>query len=696
MTKVQQQSTQLSWQELDEFLRRLSNASDLADCPKLIQEMVQLQVQRSEQEQRLSGRPLRVLVAEVLAHVWRTQVRPLLRYRNAHQWTVSLTPIAQYLDIFLSQNDLEEGGLPEHRVTRAEAANRLLDKEWVMNWVQDEKRALQVVECASELEQATSRTYTNWRQEGIKWLRTGLVQVFSSRTTGERAEYVLSLPDHYVERRGASKALKDKVLEAVREGGSVGLVGLAGIGKSTLLAGLVRDEEMRDLFGKRIAVVKVGKEDNSLRVLHRAAAALGEILPLGISGVSGAEQMLRRRLEGERVLVLVDDVHQPGVLGGVQRLGPQVVVVMATRAAHIAFAADVSGGRQVRLRGMESEEARRMAVKKAGREPENEKERAALQALVEMLEGHPLAVEVAAVGAASMGWVKALKAVKDKRTRLELLGYGQEQLNAWASLEAAWDEWMEEDLQEQLARLGRLPLLNWYDEGVGQAVWGVSAAGAHVVWGKMMHWQLVKRVGEGRYRMHGLVWDFVRKKAKELGMVSRLWAGAWMWRYPLRDVMPRWRWYRPSVPLHREAEQWAWWDIRMPGGTGGKKMMWLSDKVQTFWHSEESLHLLASPVEWVVVVRRKRLRKISGWLMGTGIAFLISGLVLTKIAQLPSTWEFWIPVFVALAGAVAAVLICLWLFFVVTVDMRRIVWWWTMGRSFVAEDSATEMTEYVR
>ncbi|MCP4535877.1 MAG: hypothetical protein GY832_01920, partial [Chloroflexi bacterium] len=64
---------------------------------------------------------------------------------------------------------------------------------------------------------------------------------------------------------------------------------------------------------------------------------------------------------------------------------------------------------------------------------------------------------------------------------------------------------------------------------------------------------------------------------------------------------------------------------------------------------------------------------------------------LTTIAQLPLTWEFWIPVFVALAGALAMVLICFWLFFVTMVDLRRIVWWWAMGRSFVADDNETEL-----
>ena len=39
MAKVQQQSTQLSWQELAEFLRRMSGLSRLVDCPKLIREI---------------------------------------------------------------------------------------------------------------------------------------------------------------------------------------------------------------------------------------------------------------------------------------------------------------------------------------------------------------------------------------------------------------------------------------------------------------------------------------------------------------------------------------------------------------------------------------------------------------------------------------------------------------------------------
>lgn len=697
----------LLWKELDEFLHDLGNLSELDDCPQAVQELLGVYARRFGQEKERSGSALRLYIAEVLAYVWRGGVEPLLRYEEAQQWMASLIPMAQYVESF-SARDAGEEYLPESRIVRDGALKRLADREWVVFWVRDASRVAQIAECASDLGQATRATYNTWRQKGVEWLRQGIVRALTHRSGEDQAEYVLILPAHYVERKGALQVLVDQVREAVREGEEMALVGLAGTGKSTLLAGLVRDEKIRDTFGKRIAVVNVGKEDDSLRVLYRAATALGETLPLGMNQVSGAGQVLRRRLQGERALLVVDDLHRSNALAGIQRLGPKVVVVIATREARVAFAAGVPRRCQVLLSGMEVDEAEEMAIRvvelvrkktrgnrsdvdglpEVESNEESEREKAARRDLVRLLEGHPLAVEVAAVGAASMGWIKALEAVKDKRTRLELLGYGQEQLNAWASLEAAW-EWMEEDLQGQLARLGRLPLLNWYDEGVGQAVWGIPVVGTHVVWGKMMHWQLVKRVGEGRYRMHGLVWDFVRKKAEELGMVSRLWASAWMWRYPLRDVMPRWRWYRPSVPLHRETAKWAWWDIRMPGGTGGKKMMWLADKIKVFWQSGESIHLLASPTEWVVVMRRRWTQRIYGRLMWVGIALLLLALVMGNIIQSVAIWVSGLLLLLILLG-LAVVGICWRLFFVATVDLRRIVWWWAMGRSFVAEDSETE------
>ncbi|MCP4537534.1 MAG: hypothetical protein GY832_10340, partial [Chloroflexi bacterium] len=680
---------QLSWETLDEFLKHLRAVSELADCPRPIRELVEAHIQRSGQEDKWSGDELPGIIAKTLLEVWQVQVRGLLEYEGVKQWVIALVPIAQYLERF---DPWYEDGLTEYGVSRDGVLCRLRDEKWVKKWVKEEQRVQQIVGQVSKSVQAKAGTYNTWRQKGTEWLRRGIVRALTHRSGEDQAEYMLSLPAHYVERKGALQVLVDQVREAVREGEEMAVVGLAGIGKSTLLAGLVRDDRIRDTFGKRIAVVKVGKEDDALQVLNRTAMALGETLPLGMSGVSGAGKMLRQRLEGERALLVVDDLHRSNALAGVRRLGPKVVVVIATREARVAFAAGIPRRCQVLLEGMEMDEAEEMAMRVAElvrkqirrnrsdvdglledeSNEESEREKAARRDLVRLLEGHPLAVEVAAVGAASMGWEKALEAVKDKRARLELLGYGQEQLNAWASLEAAW-EWMEEDLRERLARLGRLPLLNWYDEGVGQAVWGVSAAGAHVVWGKMVHWQLVKQVGKGRYRMHGLVWDFVQKKAEELGMVSRLWTSAWLWRYPLRDVMSRWRWYWPSVPLRRDANKWGWWNIRMPGGTGGKKMMWLAARIEVFWQSGESIHLLASPTEWVVVMRRRRMQRIYMWLMWAGIALLISGLVLTTIAQLPLTWEFWIPVFVALAGALAMVLICFWLFFVTMVDLRRIV-----------------------
>ncbi len=238
---------------------------------------------------------------------------------------------------------------------------------------------------------------------------------------------------------------------------------------------------------------------------------------------------------------------------------------------------------------------------------------------------------------------------------------------------------------EQLARLGRLPLVNWYDGGVGRAVWGVSAVGAHVVWGKMMHWQLVKRVGEGYYQIHGLVWDFARKKADELGFITRAWTAGWAWRYSLRDTMPGWCWYRVNVPQHSGGEaRWPWWDFRLPGGTDEKKIMSLADKLKDLWHPVEGMHLRASPTEWVVVMRRR-------WLLGVCYVLMAAGfaVALFALAQLTATQMSWFVTLAVSLMGLASMVVGLGLYFVSTVDLRRMVWWWTMGGSF-AEDSETE------
>jgi hypothetical protein len=203
-----------------------------------------------------------------------------------------------------------------------------------------------------------------------------------------------------------------------------------------------------------------------------------------------------------------------------------------------------------------------------------------------------------------------------------------------------------------------------------------------VAWEQMADWQMVRRLDRGRYRIHGLVWDFARKKAESLPPAAQKRANTWVWDYPLRNAMPGWRWYRPSVPRPRGEPEWPWWDIRMPGGTGKRKLMWLADKVETFWHSGERVHLLASPAEWIVVARRRQLQRVCNRVMAVGIVLALPAAVLVKVVRPPAAWPLSLPLLAALLGVVAVVVVNLAFYFVATVDLRRIVWWWAMGRSF--------------
>jgi len=306
-----------------------------------------------------------------------------------------------------------------------------------------------------------------------------------------------------------------------------------------LLVALGHDDELQRAFLGGVRYFEVRREMTSLALARLVSRSLGKSLSLKEHTVEEVRARLRSELEGQEVLLLVDNVWDSKTLDILRNLGPGVVVVFATRDARLAS----SLAQQIRDVPKDEEQAARAALR--------------------LLEYHPFAVTIAAAGAREMkrGWPAVLEGIKDARTRLSVLDY-PEPLNVWASLEISWGE-MEASQRRCLEALGRLPFLAWYDVGTGMAVWRMSEAEAKAMWARLVALHLAEEL-DGQpdcYRLHWLIWDFARQKAERWRWWERIGLVLWEWRYP-GSVEPRWWRVLPTPP---DGPEWSLRDFTIPG-----------------------------------------------------------------------------------------------------------------------------------
>ena len=675
---------------LKQVLRELEKPTlSLADLPEEVQRITLAYAESLNRMEELEGEFVGALAAEALLDVWRRKVRASLALWEVKErrWFEALLPVAQF--IAPATGRFPDPVFPVEKGARERAIYRLLDEEWVTRLTADRGVAKRVVEFVSREYLTTSsqqkgearrelraitKTYHNWLDNGIESLAAGIQQFLSTPAIfGEPGEELV-LPEHFVERKETLEQLKTAVLKTAETGGWVTVMGLAGMGKSTLLAALVRDREIQEAFPDGIAAVAIKAESNAVTLARRLAVQLGAPLPPWVKQEEEARTELQKGLSEQRVLLVVDDVSASPVLKGICDLRPGTVGVLTTRSTAVVDAMEVPLARQMQVGKMMAAEAWKLAGEVSERQsPEEE---VTVWRVLKMLEYHPHAVRVAAARARISGWEATEQMIENAQARLMALGDVDEAcLNVWTSLEAWWEG--EKRLRRHLAILGHLPLLSWYDREIGMAIWQVSAGEAAEVWGALARMQLVEVLDKekGTYRMHWLVWDFARQKGEELSRWERLRLKMWVWRYPLR---PEWsgRWWKVKIPKPKQGLQWPWWRFHIPGIREERiasLWWWLTERA---WSS--GLRMAAGPEEWVMTVRSRW--RFWGTVTSTMILGILGSLGLlwsaTVLVMLPNQL-IW-----GLLG-VWVVILCLglWAARVAMEEVRRVLWWRLGGRS---------------
>lgn len=164
--------------------------------------------------------------------------------------------------------------------------------------------------------------------------------VESRRGRGRLSPRVPNPPPHYLHRQRELESLKKQVLaDATPSGGrTVGVVGMAGSGKSVLVAALARDDEIRSAFPDGVYWIDASGADPKLTVqqVELAMALSEEQSERPLFAVREGQIPLKRLLANKAVLIVLDDVSKPDHLRAFPDLDPLSCVLFTTRYAGLA------------------------------------------------------------------------------------------------------------------------------------------------------------------------------------------------------------------------------------------------------------------------------------------------------------------------------------------------------------------------
>ncbi len=492
----------------------------------------------------------------------------------------------------------------------------------------------------------------------------------------DTAGTVPDLPVYYINRHTKLDALKNLILARRDTGGWVAILGMTGVGKSTLLAALGHDREIQAAFAGNVRWIELRQSTTIVWLMQRIAKAFGQELTYADEANVDIIVALRALLPSQPILLLLDNVANPAVVASLRTLGPQVVVVVTLRAVQDVAALRIPEKAWLPLGELEPDEALTLAQKIA---PVSEAQRPTVQALLALLGYHPYITVVAAsaVAALKLDWAEIQGIIATLTLRSQAQRFmAAESINVWATLEMDWER-LDERCQYALTTLGRLPYFAHYDHALAQAVWGISVEEAALIWKVLTAMQLA-RPAPGfpcEYTVHWLIRDFAADKARQWSVWQRLHFVGWPWRYRLPF---RLRWWRPALRKPKPNPRWPWYSFTLPGTEGRRGMRfiwsWMTD---TLWRQpEQQLNLRVGPVEWVTV---KRLS------VRFAVAFIIAIclVVASMLSMLQGNRPF---------GVLAAMVVAVWVVVVTHIDLRRAALWWGLETSlpytaaFIEED----------
>lgn len=674
-------SHQLTVETLSKLLQGLEY-EELPSVPDKLKELMDLTQVADASLQEKKAFPGAV-VARELARVWCGTVRRQLELTNANSrdWLIALAPIALHVAPLISHSRLRLKFTVSSREPYQRALELLHDADWVAQWLPSNSDILAEKIATQSYTQKTN--FYDWVKIGIRYF-VDAVELMSGDLEGGFPRFFEGfLPPLYeVPRPEVFALLQARISQALEADAWVALIGLGGIGKTSMLGAFLRSVDLGKQFDGGIVAFSGNppmSADTDAGLLRPIVMRLCQQMSATSASIENLRSMLREHLTTRRALVIVDNVEHLQSLHWLRDIRGLTVLV-STRSVKQAEGLGINSDWQILLGALTKDEARELAVGISGCPPTTETDERSLAVVLDLVERYPLAIEIASRIAQRKGWEATQRLLSDVESRKLVLGYHDSASNAWVALEAVWDS-LDGETQERLALLGSVPLLNRHDVAMGQAIWGVSHQVAEASFDRLAQYCLVQPMESGAYRMHALVWEMARHKLTGIPPEDVAAVKGWEWRYPIREVWSDWRWWRPCVPKPEDSG-WALWDPSVPKTPKGEGFRWLLTIVkQYFWRTEDKIHVLADPLEWVVMHRRALPGK------ATMIAAMCA-VILTVMFLSVATWNravlhasdepFWTIAMVCLGLAVVfeSTSLCL------TIDQRRIAGWRVLGKSF--------------
>ncbi|MFG6103641.1 NB-ARC domain-containing protein [Leptothoe sp. EHU-05/26/07-4] len=227
------------------------------------------------------------------------------------------------------------------------------------------------------------------------------------------------LPENYVERPDAMKAVKDMLLaEDERTLVVSAISGLGGLGKSVLATALVLDQEIQARFSDGILWVTLGQNPDLLTMLGDWIRELDKSREsFSANTLAAASRYLGNLLAERRMLLVVDDVWNAAHVEWFRAGGSGCQVLVTTREAVIA------GAERYSLDLMTPQEALNLVKGELGTKWTAEMEEPALE-FARMVGYLPLAVRLMAVQVArGRKWATLKKAFLKAAKGLQALDY---------------------------------------------------------------------------------------------------------------------------------------------------------------------------------------------------------------------------------------------------------------------------------
>ncbi len=326
------------------------------------------------------------------------------------------------------------------------------------------------------------------------------------------------LPRHF---QGRPEALA-RVVAALRGGagerlsisgrGAVGIEGMGGIGKSVLAAAAA--QEVAHDFQGGVFWVPVGRGADCLALLRALADSLG-LEGSEIVSIPQGRDRLRRRLGGQRVLLVLDDVWTPEEVAALDVVDSPGRQLLTSRNAGLLASL---GGEVVRINVLEPGAALALLAAWAGGDPFALP--AAAHAVAKECGRLPLALALAGALARKVGrWEDVLDLLRQadlgRLTNEWLTDYPcRDLLRALAaSVEA-----LPAPSRERYLELAVFPEDAAIPEDAIATLWsaaGLDPALSRELLGELADWSLLRRE-DGRITLHDLQHDYVRHRTPDL------------------------------------------------------------------------------------------------------------------------------------------------------------------------------------